>query len=146
MYIISACLAGVNWKYNGKNNEDKRILELVKQGKAILVCPEQLGGLPTPRACCEIVMQEDGTKKVRNKDGVDWTKEFIDGAEQTLAIAKRVGAEAAILQPRSPSCGRGKIYDGSFLENLVEGNGITAELLMQNGIKVYMVDEIDEIL
>ncbi len=138
MYIVSACLAGVNCKYSGTNNENNDIVELVRQGKAIPVCPEQLGGLPTPRTCCEIVMDEEGNKKVLSKDGQDYTKEFIDGAEKTLAIAKIIGADEAILQPRSPSCGYGLIYDGTFSGNLIKGNGLTAELLMQHGIKVYM--------
>jgi uncharacterized protein YbbK (DUF523 family) len=144
MFIVSACLAGINCKYSGTNNEDKNIVELVKQGKAIPICPEQLGGLPTPRACCEIVMQAGGAKKVLSKDRTDYTKEFTDGAEKTLAIAKIAGAENAILQPRSPSCGCGLIYDGTFSGNLVQGNGFTAQLLMQNGIKVYTVDDFKE--
>ncbi|MDF2944878.1 MAG: hypothetical protein K0S01_3736 [Herbinix sp.] len=146
MYIVSACLAGVNCKYSGRNNENKNVIELVRQGKAIPICPEQLGGLPTPRACCEIVMSEEGNKKVISKDGHDYTKEFMEGAEKTLEIAKIIGADKAILQPRSPSCGCGLIYDGTFSGNLVKGNGLTAERLLQNGIKVYMDTDFDDFL
>lgn len=146
MYLVSACLAGINCKYSGSNNEDKMIVDLVKQGKAIPICPEQLGGLPTPRPSCEIVIQ-DGVMKVLTKEGQDCTGEFTEGAEKTLAIAQIIGADIAILQPRSPSCGCGQIYDGTFTGRLIEGDGLTAELLMENGIKVYSVaDCLDNIL
>lgn len=144
MYIVSACLAGVNCKYSGSNNENEKIVELVKQGKAIPICPEQLGGLPTPRPSCEIVIQ-DGTRKVLTKEGQDCTKEFMEGAEKTLAIARIIEADTAILQPRSPSCGQGQIYDGTFSGRLIEGSGLTAELLRKNGIIVFMADEWNEL-
>lgn len=144
MYIVSACLAGVNCKYSGSNNENEKIVELVKQGKAIPICPEQLGGLPTPRPSCEIVIQ-DGTRKVLTKEGQDCTREFMEGAEKTLAIARITEADTAILQPRSPSCGHGQIYDGTFSGRLIEGSGLTAELLRKNGIIVFMADEWNEL-
>lgn len=145
MYLVSACLAGANCKYNGSNNENKNIIELVKQGKAFPVCPEQLGGLTTPRTSCEIVYQ-DGEKKVINKDGQDLSKEFADGTLKTLAVAKALGIDTAILQPRSPSCGKGQIYDGTFSGRLIEGNGLTAELLMEHGITVLTDKEYDELI
>lgn len=137
MYLVSACLAGVNCRYNGSNSADPFIEKLVKEGKALPVCPEQLAGLPTPRACCEIIVDKNGTTKIMTKEGQDFTKEFIDGAEKTLAIAKIINAEKAILQSRSPSCGYSIIYDGTFSGNLKEGIGFTAELLVENGIQVY---------
>lgn len=145
MYLVSACLAGVNCRYNGSNSTDPFIEKLVKEGKAIAICPEQLAGLPTPRACCEIVIDNNGTKKIMSKDGQDFTKEFIDGAEKTLAIAKIINAEKAILQSRSPSCGYSLIYDGTFSGNLKEGIGFTAELLVENGIKVYTEADINKL-
>ena len=129
--IVSACLAGINCNYAGKSNTDPGIVNLVKQGKAILVCPEQLGGLPTPRIPAEI---KDG--KVVNKAGEDVTRQFYRGAHEALKIAKMVNSKEAILKSRSPSCGVGKIYDGTFSGTLTDGDGIFAALLKENGIEV----------
>jgi uncharacterized protein YbbK (DUF523 family) len=142
MYLVSACLAGVNCRYNGGNNENKLVSELVNQGKAIAVCPEQLGGLPTPRAACEIVEDEEGNKKVLSADGQDCSKYFYEGAEKTLAIAEALDIKKAILKSKSPSCGCGIVYDGTFSGKLVEGNGLTAELLIKNGIEVQTEKEL----
>lgn len=136
MYLISACLGGVNCRYDGKNSENKAVMDLIKSGKAILMCPEQLGGLPTPRISCEIITQKDGTKKVVSRDNEDFTDNFIRGAEEVLKIAKASGIKKAILKSKSPSCGCGLIYDGTFSGKLIEGNGVTAELLCKNGIEV----------
>lgn len=142
MYIVSSCLAGINSRYDGKSSENRIILELLKSGKAIPVCPEQLGGLPTPRTPCEIRMDESGERRVISKQGQDFTKEFYEGAEKVLNIAKVLGVKKAILKSKSPSCGCGLIYDGTFSGKLIEGNGLTAELLIQNGIEV--ITEKDE--
>ena len=101
MYIISACLCGVNCKYNGKNNLNERCLKLFKKGKAVLVCPEQLGGLTTPRKPAEIVLSESkdsNDKKILNNNGEDVTEQFLRGAEETLKIAKELGVKKAILK------------------------------------------------
>ena len=145
MYLVSSCLAGVNCRYNGSNSENKFILQLVKEGKAIALCPEQLAGLPTPRPSCEIIIDESGNKKVVSKDGQDFTKEFTEGAEKTLAIAKITGIKKAILQSKSPSCGYGFIYDGNFSGNLIKGNGLTTEILINNGIKVYTENDLNRL-
>lgn len=146
MYIVSACLAGINCRYDGKNSENELIVELLKQGKAIPVCPEQLGGLPTPRASCEIVNDETtNDKRVITKDKKDCTKEFLEGAEKTLLVAKAVGAKRAILKSKSPSCGYGCIYDATFSGNLIKGNGLTTELLIKNEIEVYTENDLDKI-
>lgn len=145
MYLVSSCLAGVNCRYDEKNNENKIILKLVKEGKAIPVCPEQLGGLPTPRVPCEIIMDENSNKKIVNKDGKDLTKEFIEGAEKTLAIAKAKGIKKAILKSKSPSCGCGLVYDGTFSGTLVKGNGLTTELLIKNGFEVYTENDLETV-
>ncbi|WP_461206476.1 2-thiouracil desulfurase family protein [Clostridium sp. DL1XJH146] len=147
MYIISACLCGVNCKYSGENNFDEKAYKLFCEGKAVLVCPEQLGGLPTPRTPKEIVGGNgydvlDGKAKVLDKKGEDDTEGFIRGAEETLKIAKAIGAETAIFQVRSPSCGSNTIYDGSFSGNKVEGCGVTTALLRRNSIKVINIEEI----
>ena len=137
MYIVSACLAGIKCRYDGKDNENNDIIKLIKEGKAIPVCPEVLGGLPIPRVPCEILKDENGDIKVINKEGIDCTLEFVEGAKKALAIAKIVEVDAAILKSKSPSCGCEKIYDGRFTGRLIDGDGITAKLLKENSIKIY---------
>jgi uncharacterized protein YbbK (DUF523 family) len=137
MIIVSACLAGVNCRYDGAGKPCEAIIRLVIEGQAIPVCPEQLGGLPTPRASAEII----GNKVIR-MDGVEVTDAFHRGAQEALKIARLVGAKTAILKARSPSCGFGKIYDGSSTDRLVGGNGVFAELCDQNGIEVKTEEEI----
>lgn len=147
MILVSACLCGVNCKYDGGNNINERVLKLFREGKAVLVCPEQLGGQITPRPAHEIVNGTgadvlDGKCRVLGPEGDDdVTEEFIKGAKETLNIAKECGAKVAILKARSPSCGCGRIYDGTFSGNKVLGNGVTAELLERNGIKVYSEED-----
>lgn len=152
MIIVSACLCGINTKYNGGNNLDERILKLLREGKAIPVCPEQLGGQSTPRPAHEIFKATganvlDGKAKIVGPEGDDATEEFLKGAYETLKIAKECDAKVVILKARSPSCGHGKIYDGSFSGNKIDGNGVTAELLERNGIKIYTEeDSLDDIM
>lgn len=135
MILISACLCGVNCKYNGKNNLNEECLELLKKGEAILVCPEQMGGLETPRNPSEIKIV-NGEVKVFMNDGKDVTENYIRGAEEVLKLAKELNIKKAILRKKSPSCGYGEIYDGTFTNTLTKGNGITASLLIENGIEV----------
>lgn len=141
MILISSCLAGINCKYNGKNNLHPFFENLVNSGKAVPICPEQLGGLTTPRIPAEIVKDNTGNLRVITKTGTDVTKEYILGAERALAAAKALGITTAVLQSRSPSCGCGTVYDGTFSKNLIIGNGITAELFMKNGIKVFSEED-----
>lgn len=129
--LVSSCLLGINSRYDGSEQSDENIMAVKDSYCFIPVCPEQLGGLETPRPPCEIT-----GGKVLNKEGRDVTLVFKKGAEETLKIAKMFGCEYAILKERSPSCGCGKIYDGTFSCKLIEGNGITADLLVKNGIKV----------
>jgi uncharacterized protein YbbK (DUF523 family) len=141
MIIVSACLAGINCKYNGGNNLDTKIQELVAKGKAIPICPEQMGGLATPRPSAEILSGMgadvlDGKARIINKNEEDVTAKFLKGAGEVLKIAKISGAKRAILKAKSPSCGCGRIYDGTFSGRLIDGNGVTAELLIRNGIEV----------
>ena len=131
MMIVSACLAGFPCRYDGKARPCAQVVELVRAGKAIPVCPEQLGGLPTPRASCEI---REG--RVVDAEGYDRTEAFQCGARAVLRIAQTYGATEALLQSRSPSCGSGWIYDGSFTKTLTAGDGVTARLLKENGIQV----------
>lgn len=131
MILVSACLLGENCKYSGGNNACFELIEYLKDKEYISVCPEVMGGLPTPRACSERVKD-----RVMNNAGEDVTEAFRLGAEKTLAVAQEKQCELCILQVRSPSCGAGIIYDGTFSGRLVEGNGLTAQLLMDHGFKV----------
>ena len=143
MILISACLAGVNCKYSGDNNYNEKVANLLKRGDAILICPEQMGGLPTPRLGAEIV-EKDGKRYVYMKDGTDVTEQFERGAKEVLEIAKKVNATKAVLKSRSPSCGVGIIYDGTFTKTKIEGDGITTKLLRENGIEVISSDDFIE--
>ncbi len=145
MYIVSSCLAGINSRYDGKNSENATIISLVKKGEAIPLCPEQLGGLSTPRPPCEITKSSTGEKQVVSVEGQDYTKEFILGAEKTLGVIKALGIKKAILKSKSPSCGCCYIYSGKFNGELVKGNGITVDLLIKNGIEVYSEKDIDSL-
>ncbi|MDR5659615.1 DUF523 domain-containing protein [Serpentinicella sp. ANB-PHB4] len=139
--LVSACLMGVNCKYNGGNNLH-RVISGLQYNVLIPVCPEQLGGLTTPRKPAEIQGGEgkcvlEGKAKVITNDGDDVTKAFIKGASETLYIAKEVNAKLAILKARSPSCGIGEIYNGSFSSKLKKGDGVTTALLKQHKINIY---------
>lgn len=129
--MVSACLLGENCKYNGGNNYSEKVMEYVKGHQVISVCPEVDGGLPTPRIPCEIV---DGI--VTNKEGQSKDIEFRAGARLGLKKAIEEKVDLAILQSRSPSCGVNQIYDGSFTGSLIDGQGVFAKLLIENGIKV----------
>jgi len=135
-YVVSACLAGFPCRYDGTAYTVDYIKKLVEEGIAVPVCPEQLGGLPTPRTQCEI-QETDGQKAVKGIDGFDYTEQFIAGAQTSLYITEKQGIKKAILKERSPSCGYGEIYDGTFSGKKIKGNGITAELLIKQGITVY---------
>ena len=141
MILVSSCLVGINCKYSGGNNFNQKVFDLVKEGKAIPVCAEQLGGLPTPRIASEI-KYIDGKRCVINKSGEDVTENFERGANEILELAKKLDIKKAILQPRSPSCGKGEIYSGNFDKQLIDGNGVLADLLIKNGIEVIAADEI----
>ena len=141
MIFVSGCLVGINCKYNGGNNFNEKIFNMVKEGKAIPICPEQLGGLSTPRKSSEIKII-DGKRRVVDNQNNDVTEDFEKGAKEALELAKKLNITKAILQPRSPSCGVGKIYSGNFDGKLIDGDGITAELFRENGIEVISCDEI----
>lgn len=132
--LISACLMGVNCKYSGGNNllPVEKLQKLLDEYELIPVCPESYGGLPTPRKPSERVGD-----RVLSEDGRDVTEEYEKGAEAALLIARMLGADTAFLKENSPSCGCGKIYDGTFSGTLTDGDGVTAEKLKQNGISIY---------
>ncbi|KEO83045.1 DUF523 domain-containing protein [Tumebacillus flagellatus] len=141
MKLISACLVGCHCRYDGGSNAVDPFVKMVENGEAVFVCPEQLGGLSTPRPPAQIVGGTgedvlDGNAKVLTESGADVTAEFVRGAQEALRMAKLVGAKEAILKERSPSCGSALIYDGTFTKGKRPGHGVTAALLERNGIKV----------
>ncbi len=144
MDIVSACLVGIKCRYDGEAREDAAIKKMYEQGLVKAVCPELLAKLPSPRCPSEIVGGDGedvlaGRARVMAQDGGDRTPEFLKGAEKTLGIAKKCGAQRAYLKSKSPSCGCGRIYDGSFSGALRGGDGVTASLLKKHGIEVTEV-------
>ena len=139
--IISACLLGEPCRYDGKSKTCDSMENLKKEYSLIPVCPECMGGLPTPRPPAEI--QADG--RVVNREGRDVTAEYRKGAEAVLEIARREDCRVALLKEKSPSCGKGRIYDGSFTGALTEGNGVCVDLLIANGIKVLGESEVEKL-
>ena len=138
--LVSACLLGLACRYDGKPSFNEDLFSLIKNHELVPVCPEQLGGLTTPRNPNEIL---DG--KVLEKNGKDNSKPYIRGAKETLHIAKLLKCDFAILKERSPSCGSTMIYDGTFTSTKVPGNGITAQLLKENGFIVLSEGNLDAI-
>lgn len=142
MIMISACLAGEKCRYDGKANKVEELAKLAKEKKAILICPEVMGGLKTPRDPAEI-KNGDGTSvlkgeaKIYTKKGQDVTKKFAEGAFKVLQIAEAYQPEYIILKENSPSCGSCNIYDGTFSKKLIEGMGVTAAILKREGFKIY---------
>lgn len=137
--LVSACLLGKNCKYNGGNNLNQGVLEFIEGHEVIGVCPEQLGGLSTPRLPAEIV-----AGLVTNKEGVSVDAQFRKGAQTALAVALEKKVDLAILQSRSPSCGVKEIYDGSFSGKKIKGQGVFAKLLSARGIKVLDAEDVAE--
>lgn len=137
MKLCSACLLGINCRYNHEPLNCEKVLQLAKSEILIPVCPEQLGGMPTPR---EPVEQLDD--KIITQSGKDLTKHYLYGAEQVLKIAQLFGIKEAILKQKSPSCGCGKIYDGTFSDKIIPGDGVTVKLLKEHGIKVISEEDL----
>lgn len=130
--LVSACLLGVSCRYDGKSKPNENVIALKDRYNIIPVCPEIMGGLPTPRKASEI----QGCQVVMG-DGTNVTKEYQKGAEEVLRLCRLFGCKRAVLKEKSPSCGCGKVYNGTFSGKLIDGNGITAKLLMENGIEVF---------
>ena len=128
-------MAGVKCRYDGQANPDLDIVEWAKNGQALPLCPEQLGGLPTPRTPAEIMGD-----KVITKNGDDVTDNYNRGAQEALKLALLNNCGEVYLKSKSPMCGHGKIYDGTFSGNLKDGDGIFAQLLKSKNIKVHSVD------
>ena len=139
--LISACLVGDNCKYNGGNNLNPQLEALLEKYELIPFCPEVEGGLTTPRNPSEI----KGSRVVMDNDK-DVTREFEWGARKALMLCLYLKIKIAVLKEYSPSCGTHQVHDGSFSNKLVDGMGVTAKLLKENGIKVYSEDEIDQLI
>lgn len=151
MYIVSRCLLGENCKYNGANNLSEDVVQFCKSHTFTSVCPETCGGLKAPRDPAEIVRSENGFFRVIDASGKDLTENFLSGAEKELDNSIRTAEkmdesiEGAILKANSPSCGAGKVYDGSFSRTLVEGDGIFAGRLRELGIEIANENNLREI-
>lgn len=141
--LISTCLLNIKTQWDEDCKNDEKLRKLVREGKAIFICPEQLGGLPTPRDACEIEHGKSakdvllGNAKIKTKDGGDRTKEIVKGIEYVLKMCKDFGVKYAILKSKSPTCGSQQTFDGTFSGTKILGKGVLAELLSQNGIVVY---------
>lgn len=147
MILVSGCLLGLSCKYNGGSNSCPKCLELMKKKTLLAVCPEQLGGLATPRPPAEIQAGQgldvlEGRVKIINKEGKDVSQEFIKGAQETLLLARLVGAKKAIFKERSPSCGVSAIYNGQFNGTLIQGGGVTTALLRREGLEVISNEDL----
>ena len=150
--LVSACLAGENCKYNGGNNLNEKVLQLMKEHEVVTICPEVMGGLPTPRVPAEVVMMPKQMKDdqvddryvevVMTKDGRSVDAEFRRGAELALEVAMKEKPDLIVLQSRSPSCGVNERYDGTFAGKRIRKSGVTAQLLMENGFKVIDVEDL----
>lgn len=136
--LVSACLLGIGCRYDGKHKADPAVLALGKRYNLIPVCPEIYGGLPTPRVPSERIGE-----RVMMKDGTDVTENYMKGAREALELCRIYGIRTAILKERSPSCGKGRIYDGSFTSTLTDRDGVTAQLLRAEGIRVLGESELD---
>ena len=139
--LVSACLLGVACRYDGKSKPNEGVLALSEKYNLIPVCPEVAGGLPTPRVPSEIVGD-----RVLMRDGRDVTENYKRGAEFALDVARKNACTVAILKARSPSCGKGQIYDGSFTGSLISGDGVAAKLLSDSGITVLNEENFTEFL
>lgn len=143
MYLVSECLLGCNCKYNGGNNYSEDVVKFIDGKSYFAVCPETAGGLESPRPPVEQILQEDGSIKLINSEGLDLSREFKTGASKCLiqsmemAFLRGEKIEGAILKANSPSCGVGQVYDGTFSGTLVQGDGVFAAMLMDMDIPVF---------
>ena len=137
--LISACLVGVNCKWDGENNLREEILKFARKHPILLICPEQMGGLKTPRNPAEVV--STNPIQVVDNEGNSLTFQYTKGSEEVLRLVQLFSIKKAILKAKSPSCGNHQIYDGTFSHTLVDGEGVTAKLLREHGVEV--INEIE---
>ena len=138
---VSACLVGKNTKYNGKNNYNEAVMKYLLDKEYVTICPEVIGGLPTPR-----VPSERKDNKVINKIGEDVTINFFDGAQKEIEKLLKENINIVIVKEKSPSCGYKQIYDGTFANTLTEGNGVFVDLALQNGFIIYTEKDIEKMV
>ena len=146
-HIVSACLAGINCTYRGRNKRDRTVEKMVRQGRAVLVCPEVMGGLTTPRINGEITGGDGadvltGRARVTALSGNDLTPQYLRGSYTILELAQRLGIRKAILKSKSPACGCGAIYDGTFRRILTPGNGVLTALLLKHHFTVLTENDL----
>lgn len=151
MIIVSACLAGVCCRYDGTSKINKDIMKLVAERKAIPLCPEVLGGRKVPREQVEIINGTgedviDGKAFVKDKNGNDVTEEILNGVKEVLLTIERLNVKVVILKTKSPTCGFGKIYDGTFSSVLKDGNGVLAAALIRKNIKILTEENFFEFI
>lgn len=135
--IVSACLLGINCKYNGGNNYNQKVVDYLRDKEYLVICPERMAGLSIPRKAIEI---RNG--KVVDEDGIDITNNINQANCDLLKLIDTFHPSLAILKAKSPSCGYKKIYDGSFTHTLIQGNGKSAELIHQKGIKILTEEDL----
>lgn len=139
--LVSACLLGARCRYDGASKPLPGLERLLDAIDPVPVCPEQLGGLPTPRTPAERCGD-----RVVTRDGTDVTAQYERGAQEALRLAQLTGCTLALLKEKSPSCGCGRIYDGTHTGRLTDGNGVAVELLLQNGVRVFGETQLEELL
>jgi len=150
MILVSACLLGIDCKYNGSNSLSKAVLEFLKdKGSFVVCCPELLGGLSIPRGPYEIIGGTgkeviEGKARVESDRGEDVTEEFLKGARRTLEFVEQNDIELAILKSGSPSCGVDRVYDGTFSGTLIKGDGVAAALLRSKGVRLISDEEVEK--
>ena len=138
-YVVSGCLAGLSCRYDGGSMPCEPVRRLVLAGRAVTACPETLACLPVPRPPSE---QRDG--RVVSRDGKDLTEAFERGACRAMRIVQENGCTAAILKARSPACGCGRIYDGTFSGALCDGDGVWTRKLREAGLDLYTEDNLPD--
>lgn len=148
MILVSMCLAGINCNYKGESKPNDKVIQLIKMGKAIPICPEQLGGLTTPRSGARILSGNgndvlEGKTRVITDDGNDVTEQYIKGAKETLEICKKFNIKVVVLKQGSPSCGNKKTQGGEKERKIVNGIGVTVALLKKHGIVVYSEEDLE---
>lgn len=139
--LVSACLIGTNCRYDGRSNLITEIEELKKHFEIVSLCPEVAGGLSIPRVPCERVKD-----KIISKNGIDCSEQYLKGANLAVKLIKQYNIKYALLKSNSPSCGNNYIYDGTFTRTLIEGQGLTAEMLNKNNVEVFNEVQIEELI
>jgi len=148
MILVSMCLIGINCNYKAQSKPNEKVIQLLKEGKAIPICPEQLGGLPTPRSGARIVKGDgrdvlEGKARLITDNGQDVTEQYLKGAYETLKLCQILNIKVAILKQGSPSCGTKKTQGGKDKRETIDGIGVTAALLEKHGIKVYSEEDLE---